>query len=361
MSIKLKNYYGIILFANIALISVFMLSGCNEESDKPNIPKVITTDVSDISYNSVIAGGRIENIGKAILVESGIYWNTEGDPGLLDNTVKSENNKENFVITINGLHPKTEYFVRAYAKFEGYSVVGKTISFLTSELNFEEDVLNPNISYGSFTDPRDNNTYKTVKIGSQIWMAENLAYLPEVSPSTEESDDYPYYYVYGYEGTNVEDAKNTDNYNIYGVLYNWPAATEACPTGWHLPESGEWGILVTYLIENGYNYDGSNRSENKISKSLSSGFGWNNTPIVGTPGNTNYPEYENKSGFSALPGGTRYSNRYEYLGESGSWWGLRYSNSNNLFQINHNNSGVEFDVNDDLYYTTSNAHSVRCV
>jgi hypothetical protein len=76
----------------------------------------------------------------------------------------------------------------------------------------------------TFTDSRDGHTYKTVKIGEQVWMAENLAYLPAVSPSSAGSNTEPYYYVYDYQGDNVANAKQNANYSTYGVLYNWPAS-----------------------------------------------------------------------------------------------------------------------------------------
>ncbi|MDA0732641.1 MAG: hypothetical protein O2837_07255, partial [Bacteroidetes bacterium] len=69
----------------------------------------------------------------------------------------------------------------------------------------------------------DGYDYSTVLIGDQCWFAENCRYLPEVSPSNEGNTTDPYYYVYGYEGTDVAAAMSTSNYATYGVLYNWPA------------------------------------------------------------------------------------------------------------------------------------------
>jgi len=128
---------------------------------------------------------------------------------------------------------------------------------------------------GTVTDS-DGNTYGTVQIDDQCWMAENLKYLPAVSPSGTGSETEPHYYVYGYQGTNVAEAKATNNYQQHGVLYNWPAAMNGstvegdqgiCPTGWHIPTDNEWKTLEgsldsTYGIGdaqwNGGNYRGCN-------------------------------------------------------------------------------------------------------
>ncbi|MDK2949109.1 MAG: hypothetical protein PWQ56_274, partial [Patescibacteria group bacterium] len=107
-----------------------------------------------------------------------------------------------------------------------------------------------------FTDTRDNNIYTTVQIGTQCWMAKNLAYLPSVVPSATGSESTPYYYVYDYQGTDVSAAKATTNYTTYGVLYNWPAAMNGqtgegvqgiCPSGWHLPSDAEQHTLDSFL------------------------------------------------------------------------------------------------------------------
>ncbi len=104
-------------------------------------------------------------------------------------------------------------------------------------------------SNNTFTDSRDGNVYPTVQIGSQCWMAKNLAYLPSVVGSGTGSETTPYYYVYGYQGTNVYDAKVTSNYTTHGVLYNYPAAMSACPYGWKLPTDTEWNVLEQYVVD----------------------------------------------------------------------------------------------------------------
>src|SRR5690554_404167 len=117
------------------------------------------------------------------------------------------------------------------------------------------------IVYSTIKDARDNQTYRIVTIGSQTWMAENLKYLPSVVGPWTGSQTTPHYYVYGYNGTDVNVAKATDNYATYGVLYNWTAAMDGeassttnpsgvqgvCPAGWHLPSDAEWTELTDYL------------------------------------------------------------------------------------------------------------------
>jgi uncharacterized protein (TIGR02145 family) len=153
---------------------------------------------------------------------------------------------------------------------------------------------------GFSIDARDGHQYKWVKIGSQFWMAENLSYLPAVSPPTNGSRTSPFYYVYRFEGDNVIEAKATDSYKIYGVLYNWYAAQFACPSGWHLPTDEEWKILEKNL----------GMSEADANAKI----GWRNSGMVGgklkESGTTHWTSpntgANNTSGFTALPGGYRY-------------------------------------------------------
>jgi uncharacterized protein (TIGR02145 family) len=174
----------------------------------------------------------------------------------------------------------------------------------------------------TFTDPRDGNNYNIITIGDQIWMAENLKFLPRVVGSGSGSISIPYYYVYGYNSINVADAKSTSNYNTYGVLYNWEAAKNACPKGWHLPSNEEWTQMAIYLADNGYNYDGTiGKCCNKIAKAMASAHYWEFNKEIGSVGNTDYPAFRNKSGFTALPGGLRFNNdSFDFMGFMGCWW-----------------------------------------
>lgn len=215
---------------------------------------------------------------------------------------------------------------------------------------------------------KSGRNYKTVSIGKQIWMAENLAYLPKVGPSTEYSYTDNYYYVCGYSGTNLNEAKNTDDFKNYGVLYNWTAANNSCPVGWHLPSDNEWTDLEIYLQNNGFNYDGSfsvsrgRLLNNKIAKSIASVSGWEGeeTPSEGSPAIN--PEKNNRSGFSALPGGMFSEILVKYGGFGGGgfgcWWSGTecYSDSGWDRELFYTNYSIQRNS-----YTKSNGLSVRCI
>jgi uncharacterized protein (TIGR02145 family)/uncharacterized repeat protein (TIGR02543 family) len=202
------------------------------------------------------------------------------------------------------------------------------------------------------TDPRDGQEYETVQIGGQCWMAENLAYLPEVSPSANGSSTNPYYYVYGYQGTNVTEAKATTNYQTYGALYNWPASLDACPEGWHLPTDDEWKILEG-TVDSQYpvgdpEWDDTGLRGLDAGENLKSTSGWNS--------NGNGTDLY---GFGALPGGIRhFSGSYYTLGFDGYWWSSSETSGTHAWS-----RGLGF-VNDGSYRSNNfktSGYSVRCL
>ena len=160
-----------------------------------------------------------------------------------------------------------------------------------------------------FTDPRDEQTYKTVKIGNQIWMAENLNY-------ASSSGSWCY-------------NDNSVNCSIYGRLYNWVTAQSVCPVGWHLPSNDEWHKLSLFLDPEAVNERVESQAGGGMLKSIS---GWN-SPNVGAT---------NESGFSALPGGDRnYYGVFNYSGKYGNWWSsTEYKSSPLCRSLNNDNGNV---------------------
>ena len=206
----------------------------------------------------------------------------------------------------------------------------------------------------TYKDNRDDKTYPYVTIGTQVWMTENLAYLPSVVGPDTGSETEPYYYVYDYEGTSVNDAKATPHYFTYGVLYNWPAAMDGdvssssnpsgvqgiCPSGWHLPSDAEWTTLTDYL--GGIDVAGDKMKEEGTSH-------WT-SPNTGAT---------NESGFSALPGGYRLpGGTFNYVGSYGFWWSSTQSSAYNTWYryLYYSYSGVNRYNNNKSF-----GYSLRCI
>lgn len=212
----------------------------------------------------------------------------------------------------------------------------------------------PKVKCGAFTDTRDNRLYSAVLIGKQCWMTENLAYLPLVSPPAEGSGTNPYYYVYGYDGSNVNDAQAAGNYGTYGALYNWLAANTACPSGWHLPTTVEWETLTNYLTKKGLGYEGSGGD---IGKSMASTSGWDLSTVAGQVGNDQATN--NASGFSALPGGIRGDNGgFFNLGGYTSFWSSTLEGTGASFRtLSYDQDGMGWYGSVSL----SGGFSVRCL
>ena len=208
------------------------------------------------------------------------------------------------------------------------SLGGQTCT-LTSNVT---SIFNPNLTYGTISD-NDGNTYKTIVIGTQTWMAENLrtskyrngnAIPTNLMNAAWQATTSGAFAIY-----NDGAANNT----TYGKLYNWYAVADSrnlCPTGWHVPTDAEWTTLENYL--GGFSVAG---GKLKSTSTL-----WN------TP-NT---EATNESGFSGLPGGIRNNNgTYGFIGNFGAWWSSSDNSSAGValyreLGYNYGNSyGTSFD------------------
>jgi len=163
---------------------------------------------------------------------------------------------------------------------------------------------------GTFTDLRDGKKYKTVKIGTQTWMAQNLDY--------HGSD--------GYLGLCFGDEpqrkiKYPERCQKYGRLYDWSEAMKACPKGWHLPSTNEWVALVNFA---------GGGSDKVLGKKLKAKGEWKEAECkwteekVDNRGRVTVIEHDKCStdefGFSALPGGIYEKNRFDHFNFMSSWW-----------------------------------------
>nr|WP_263859275.1 fibrobacter succinogenes major paralogous domain-containing protein [Fibrobacter succinogenes] len=218
----------------------------------------------------------------------------------------------------------------------------------------KEARLNPEIAYGTMTDTRDNKTYKTVKIGDQVWMAENLNYADSTKMPSLKGKSWCY-------------DNKTENCDVTGRLYTWAAAIDSvalandadnpqtcgygetctlptvvqgvCPSGWHLPTYDEWQTLFKAV-----------GGSSAAGKALKSGSGWS--------GNGNGTD---TYGFSALPAGYRRSNgNFNGAGYDAIFWSAppyegNGGGANGVYLYYVNESA-------DMYYCdTDYGYSVRCL
>lgn len=191
----------------------------------------------------------------------------------------------------------------------------------------------------------DGNIYTNVVIGTQEWLVENMK-------TTRYNDGLTSIGTY-FSGTSPAYAwynNDINNKPIYGALYNWYAVDapstggkNICPVGWHVPTDSEWTVLENFMIENGYNYDGTTTG-NKIGKALADSTRWAFSTNEGAIGNTDYPPYRNLSGFTALPAGNLYpGGMFVNLESNGDFWSstayneswawFRYLGSHNVYSF----------------------------
>ena len=216
----------------------------------------------------------------------------------------------------------------------------------------KEARLNPEIAYDSMTDSRDGQIYKTVKIGDQIWMAENLNYADSVKTPSLMGKNWCY-------------ANKAENCAVTGRLYTWAAAIDSvklatdadnpqdcgwdktctlpdtvqgiCPSGWHLPEKKEWDTLLTKV--------GGEATALKVLKSQT---GWFHD------GNGS-----DDVGFSALPAGDRINNgNFFDIGKLAGFWSASETDYNYAKALDLGYCSNYAALG---YYNKSFGFSVRCL
>ena len=153
--------------------------------------------------------------------------------------------------------------------------------------------------FGSFTDDRDGKTYKTVTIGDQTWMAENLNFA-------------------GVKGSLKGEGRYAPKWN--GMYYNWAAAKKACPKGWHLPSSEEFQILSDHISDTYGPEDNGRRFMEPRDRGwyLMSTQDWQ-VYRSGWTGNMAVKGVD-AFGFNAIPSGRYYWHRFVDLDETAYWW-----------------------------------------
>ncbi len=333
----------------------------------PQAPSFSNISIDNIS-SSYAMPKLIVTIGSIPIFTRGVQYQKHDSN--IWNTIYG--NSDTIAIQINNLSPNTFYRIRAFAS-------DSTKVYYSAYISFSTSINPPCLNLESFIDQRDSNVYETVQIGNQCWMRTNLRYLPQISPTTIYSPTLPHYYVYGYTGNLVTEAKNSVNYNRYGTLYNWQAATNGaydslliptmiqgiCPEGWHLPSSAEYDSLLQYLITN--NYSNNSTYSTYIMNAMISSYTnyyygglWQYYYPYGAPNNYEVLKKKNSSGFSALPGGYTSGSTNSNVNNGAYFWTSSKVNASTtnseIFQIYYNVSTVGISN-----LSFDSGASVRCI
>jgi uncharacterized protein (TIGR02145 family) len=324
----MRNLHGF----SIAILLIIFMNSCKKEKQVlPSVPLVSTKTISELSYTSALSGGNVSNEGDSPISFRGVCWSTSTDPTVYDDRTIESGGLGVFDSKMIGLIPNTTYYVRAYASNSSGISYGNSQVFST-------------LNYGTVSDI-DGNLYKTVTIGTQTWMKENLRttkYLngnligTTISPTQDISNENAPQYQWAYGG-------NESNVANYGRLYTWYAVTDSrnlCPAGWHIPTYSQWTTLLNFL--GGETIAGGKMKESGTIHWLS-------------PNNFASDE----SNYTGLPGGSRYyDGTFQDLGKFATWWSATESSAGIAW-----GTGLSWYISDGqrAYGNKKVGFSVRCV
>ena len=290
--------------------------GCSVRcvKDTVSVPVIITLPLTGITDTSAVCGGKITSEGGAAVNDRGICWSTTPQPTVLNNKITVTGDSTVFSCSITGILAGSTYYVRAYATNSAGTAYGDQANFTTT---YSETLKVTDI---------DGNVYSTVKIGNQIWMAENLkttSFNDSTSiPNVTDQVTWASLTTPGYCWYNDSIYYKT----TFGALYNWYTVNtgKLAPKGWHVATDDEWAILTTFL--------GDNVAGGKLKVT---GTNYWLSPNTGATNETN---------FSAYPGGGRGNDNgtFDFMGTISFWWTSTVLDDTyaRFRSVGYNNSGV---------------------
>lgn len=346
---------GTSYFFRAYAINVAGISYGNEVSftTSAQLAVLTTGEISEITPTSAQVTVTVVSDGGAEIINRGIVWHTAPEPTLAHQKKEIANGGDNFTADLMNLEPDTEYFVRSFATNSVGTAYGNSLTFTTEALsiiNDETEIYNPALSYGEVEDI-DGNVYRTIQIGNQVWMAENLRAtrycngeeIPNVVDSAQwinlTEGGWAYY-------------QNDSSYNYpHGKLYNWFVASDSrnpCPCGWHVPLDVEWTVLRKVLDNQSGSTDNINSAGGKMK-------------VTGTKYWLEWNQgATNESGFSALPAGGRNGEMGYFNGKGslGSWYSSESATDKTAWQRAIFNYSRSIDRNPT---PKSDGFSIRCL
>ena len=324
------------------------------------------------------SGGGTDDVGFSALPVglNGYSFFDEGDRAYFWSSTE-DNRYYSCSMSLSSLN-KSVYLESAYHKNTGLSVrcvKGEPKSsedWSSSSLNGfdwslpKEAYLNPNINYGTMTDERDGKVYRTVKIGDQILMAENLDFDPGQGGSGEDKYDWSWcfdndpkkcdvagrLYTWAAAIDSVKLANDVDNPQVcgYGRKCNPPAKVQGvCPSDWHLPTQAEWEALFATV---GGQYNSTS------GKALKSQRGWFIINLSNYFFNGNGTD---EFGFCALPVGVLESDGFQGDSHFAEFWSSTEADYTEDWAYNACVKNYEDGAYIDLPTRKDVGTSVRCV
>lgn len=229
-------------FFSIIIFILFIGVSCQEDSpEEVLLPTIKTNDVTVVTISKAAFEGSIVPSDNNPILSCGACWNLTGDPTFSDNIALSDQRTDTFNCEITGLEKNKTYHVKSFATTAKDTVYGNELVFNSLE------VIN-----GETIEDIDGNSYKTVKIGNQYWMAENLKVTHyrngDAIPNVQVDSVWSKWSDTGYRCYYDNDSSGYSN--LYGALYNNYAIHDVrniCPEGWHIPSFEEWNSLLSVL------------------------------------------------------------------------------------------------------------------
>jgi uncharacterized protein (TIGR02145 family) len=309
--------------------------------DVPTLPVVKTAEVSSITQTAAECGGTITSDGGSPIIVRGICWSRDTPPTIADSISNDGTGIGNYTSSLTGLTSGTLYYVRAFATNSVGTGYGESISFTTA-------------ACATTVTDIDGNVYKTITIGDQVWMAENLkvTHYRNGEPIVKIIDNNEW------EDSSVGSYCNYENNDgwilLYGRLYNWYAVIDSrniAPEGWHIPSDSEWKQLEIFLGMSKPEADNMGwRGSNEGSKLKAVG-----TEYWSIPNS----DATNESDFTALPGGYRLNNGlFLNMSYAAHFWTSTNHNSDSAW-----GRGLSCNISQisRIKYGYRNALSIRCI
>lgn len=322
----------------------------------PNVPDVKTIGVTNVTIAAATFKAVMIDNGGAEIFDHGFCWSTNENPLISDNRYTiGYQEKDSFMINVTALTPNTKYYIRAYAQNKTGVAYGNTIDFTTTEEKISPNAFNPSLTYGTVKDV-DGNVYKTITLGTQTWMAENLRttryrngdVIETTTPSNKDITlEIEPKYHWAYNGDEANVLKYGRLYTGYVILDD----RKICPTGWHVPNWLEMtNELAKYLDDQHLSIDGNN------AQSVASSDGWNISTIAGSAGYNQ--TLNNTSGFTAMPAGKRTEKTFIDEGKNAYWGSSSKYGDTRIYTIELLNDKTKLMLGNG---SKKNGYAVRCV